>query len=149
MPPRYTELGHRLTELLGSQPKIAAVLGVSQQAVSYKLTGVAPITLADLEKVAAVIHAPMTIFFEKRGTDGAVLNAFHAMHMHAPDALDSIISAFRHNRRTLRKLAKLADKLVQETEPELRRRDYILSAGVADGDVVIPPPHSDTKEETE
>ena len=139
MKQRYTELGYRLTELLGSQAKIAEVWGISRQAVSKKLAGEAPITLADLEKAAAHRCIPIATFFAKRGTDGAALAAFHAMHMHAPEALDRIINAFHHNRKILRLLADAADKLVQEVEPELRRSDRIRAAGVAE----------DTKEEAQ
>ena len=127
----YTELGHRLTELVGSQVRIAEVMGIAQACVSRKLHGDVSITLANLEKVAAFLKRPMTIFFEKRGTDGAVLNAFHDMHMHAPEAVDQLINAFRHHRRTLRMLGKDAEKLMQEVAPELRRQDRIRLAGVA------------------
>ena len=137
---RYTELGHRLTEIVGSQSQLARIWGITRQAVAKRLQGRSDITIAELQRVADRMHVPMTVFFEKRGTDGGVLDAFHAMHMHGPDLLDRIINAFRHNRRTLRKLAEFADQLVAETEPEIRRRDRIFTAGVANSGVAIPPP---------
>jgi len=142
----YTELGNRLTEMLGSQSKIAAVLGITQQAVSLKLAGVTPITVDELQMIARQLCVPMTVFFEKRGTDGAALIDFHAMHMHAPEALDRIAAAFRHNRRTLRLLAKEAARLMKEVEPEIRRSDRIFSAGVDNDVVVAPPPPKPGKE---
>lgn len=145
---QYTELGHRLTEIMGSQERIAKVLGIQRAAVSKKLLGNLNITVADLEKIAAHLHVPMTVFFEKRGTDGGVLDAFHKMHMHSPDSLDRIINAFYHNRQTLRRLAEVADELVKETAPEIRRREHLLSAGVVNSGVVLPTP-SGMKEETD
>lgn len=146
---RYTELGHRITEMLetaSKQQELATALDINQSVVSKKLLGKVAITVDDLVKIARHLNVPVAAFFEKRGTDGGVLRAFHEMHLRAPDALDQIINAYRHNRRLLRVLGKIAQKLVAHTEPEIRRGERILSAGVANSGVALPAPF-DLKEE--
>jgi transcriptional regulator with XRE-family HTH domain len=135
----YTELGHRIADLVGPQKKLAKILGLHRSTVGKKLQGRVPFTTEELVKVAQATNVTVRTLFELRGTDINIMKSAREMHMHAPQAFDKIVNAYWHNRRLLTELGDIAERLMKETEPEYRRGDHIFSAGVGD-DVVVPTP---------
>lgn len=65
------EIRVAMTRRRVSGRELARRLGVSQPWVSYRLTGETPITLADVEKIAAALDVPVSVLLPLDTTGAA------------------------------------------------------------------------------
>jgi len=113
----HTAFGRRVLHVLGvSQTEIARVLGVSQQAVGYKLRGHSEFTVTDLMVLAKKFDVHAGLFFGDMTMDGEVLRDIYRMFRYAPLVLDAIIDAFNANKQLLHRLGDMAQQLSAEAK---------------------------------
>lgn len=107
----YTTLGKRISALCGNQNRVSMALGLDRSMVSRKLHGAVHLTVEELFALSTHFGFPIWLFFVEPDMDGASIRDCYRMFLYNPIALDWILEAFRKDRKNLKKLGKIAERL--------------------------------------